>query len=259
MAIRRPGATGRDGPAHPQSSTAQPRKPRPVVYPESDGKPLAETELHLIELFRLYGTVRGRFAERPDVYVGSNLFLYYEEGNPRAAVSPDLMVVVGVPKLPIRRTFKVWEEGLPPTFVIEITSKKTRREDLGGKRETYARIGVVEYLLYDPLAEYLNPPLQGFRLAGGAYQPLPAEPDGALISAQLGLRLALVDGRLRLFDAATGAPLLSPEERAAAAAARAAAESARAAAAEAEVARLRALLAERQGGANGHQHPPATP
>lgn len=243
MALRNQATTAQTAPA---------RKPRPIYYPESDGKPVAETELHFLELVRLHGAMRARYADRPDVYVGSNLFLYYEEGNPRTSISPDLMVVLGAPKLPLRRTYKLWEEGYPPTFVLELTSKKTRREDLGKQRDVYARIGVAEYVLYDPLAEYLKPALQGFRLVNGIYQPLPYEPDGSLVSEHLGIRLTLVVGRPRLFDAATGEPLLSPEERVQA-------EAARANAAEAEVARLHALLAERQGGANGQQRRPPSP
>ena len=48
-------------------------------------------------------------------------------------------------------------------MVFEITSRGTRLEDLGTKRALYAMLGVREYFLYDPLGEYLQPPLQGYR------------------------------------------------------------------------------------------------
>lgn len=215
---------------------------RRVQYPESDGKPMGETEVHVFELIRVLTTLRAWFQRLTGIYVGGNMMFYYEEGNPKAAISPDVFVVFGVPTSPPRRTYKLWEERVPPTVVFEISSRKTRREDLGKKREVYERIGVPEYVLYDPLAEYLRPPLQGYRLTDGAYAPIPAEPDGSLQSDALNLTLRLVRGRLRFFDRETGVELLSPEERADTEAARAEAEALRAAIAEARVAELEARL-----------------
>lgn len=186
---------------------------RLVHYPESDGKPMGETELHIRELIRLLQTLWERFEQRPDVYVGGDLILYYEEGNSHRSVVPDLFVALGASKEPQRRIYKLWEERVPPTMVIEVTSRGTAREDRRGKRTLYARLGVREYFLYDPLAEYLTPPLQGLRLAGNAYVDIPPEADGSLLSDALGLRLQLVNGRLRLFDAATGVLLLDPIEQ----------------------------------------------
>jgi Uma2 family endonuclease len=193
---------------------------RPVYYPESDGKPMGETEVHVFELISILTTLRAWFRRMADVYVGGNIMFYYEEGNPKASFSPDVFVVFGVPTVPPRRTYKVWEEGAPPTAVIEITSCKTRREDLTKKRVIYERIGVPEYVLYDPLGEYLRPPLQLVPLTDGVYTSVAPEPDGSLVSEALNLTLRLVDGRLRLFDRASGIELLSPEERADAAEAR---------------------------------------
>ena len=210
-----------------------------VDYPDNDGKPMAESPIHRDDMMRGIQTLQDAFAERADVYVSGNMMFYYEEGNPRAFVSPDVFVVKGVPKLPERRVYKLWEEGVAPAMALEVTSRSTRRVDLGKKRDTYARIGVREYLLYDPLAEYLRPPLQGFRLHEGEYHPIAPDADGALMSEELDMRLKLVDGRLRFFDRRTGAPLLSPSERAADA-------EARAAAAERRIAELEARLAQRQ-------------
>jgi Uma2 family endonuclease len=215
---------------------------RRISYPESDGKSMGETEVHVFELIRILTTLRAWFGRLADIYVGGNMMVYYEEGNPKASVSPDVFVVFGVPTTPPRRTYKLWEEGVPPTAVFETSSRKTRREDLTKKHDLYQRIGVAEYILYDPLAEYLRPPLQGFRLTGRAYAPITPEPDGALHSTALGLLLRQVDGRLRLLDRASGVELLSPEERAYV-------ETARAEAAEARVAELEARLR----GENGRQ------
>src|SRR5919205_2502076 len=134
-----------------------------IVYPERDGKPMAETDTHRQVMMDTITTLADFFRDRPDVYVAGNLLLYYEEGNPAAAVAPDVFVVFGVAK-GLRRTYKVWEEGHAPTVVIEFTSRATALEDQGNKRVLYAGLGVGEYFLCDPLAEYLVPPLQGFRL-----------------------------------------------------------------------------------------------
>ncbi len=153
-----------------------------VDYPESDGKPIAETDVHRQAIFDTIVTLSDFFRDRPDVYVTGNLLLYYEAGNPAAAVAPDVFVVFGVAKH-LRRTYKVWEEGRAPAVVIEFTSRATALEDQGNKRVLYAWLGVSEYFLCDPLAEYLAPPLQGFRLAEGEYRRLGADGTGAVVSA----------------------------------------------------------------------------
>ena len=116
-------------------------------------------------------------------------------------------------------------------------------EDLGTKRALYAMLGVREYFLYDPLGEYLQPPLQGYRLQEGEYQRLPPEGEGRLTSQALGMELRVEEGRLRLVNPATGERLLTPSE---ALMARRVAD-ARASQAEAELERLRAELARLRG------------
>jgi Uma2 family endonuclease len=240
-----------------------------IDYPESDGSPLGETDLHRDEIVDLVYALRQRYLDTPDVYVAGNLFVYTARGDRSAVVCPDVFLVKGVPKGP-RRTYRLWEEGQPPALVIEVTSASTRYEDLVEKKEKYAQLGVEEYFLFDPLDEYLSPQLQGFRLAGGRYWPIELEGDGSLSSRVTGLRLQVEDGqRLRLVDLATGQPLPRTVEEALArriaemraeeerlarrmaedslrieTAARQAAE-ARATAAEEELARLRRELAER--------------
>ena len=130
---------------------------QPIHYPERDGKPMAETDVHIDVLIYLREALRDYFRNKPQVYVAGNMLLYYEEGNPSACVAPDVFVVQGVAKGE-RRTYKVWEEGQSQTVVFEITSRGSRLEDLGTKRALYAMLGVQEYFLYDPLGEYLRPP-----------------------------------------------------------------------------------------------------
>ena len=190
--------------------------PAAVDYPSSDGQPMAESEFQLIPLIDAIAALRSHYAHREDVYAVGNMFLYYEEGNPRAVVAPDAFVVVGAPKH-IRHSYKLWEEPKAPDFVLEVTSRSTRTQDLGRKRELYASLGVREYWMFDPTGDYLAPRLQGFRLHGGDYRPLPSVTmvDGGLSlhSEALGLAVRLEAGeRLRFHDPVTGQDLLSYEE-----------------------------------------------
>jgi len=184
---------------------------RDVYYPDSDGKPMAETDLHREEMYDLIKALDRRYREAPDVYVSGNLFLYYVKGDPRAVVAPDVFLVKGVPKKS-RRVYKLWEEGRPPSLVIELTSDSSRDEDLSKKKSCYERLGVEEYFLHDPYQDYLDPPLQGFRLVNGRYQRIPPEADGSLRSLATGLLLRTEGKKLRLVDAATGKPLAWSEE-----------------------------------------------
>jgi Uma2 family endonuclease len=186
-----------------------------TLYPESDGEPMAETELHLEELVYVWQALKDRFEEEPDVFVGANLFLYYRRGDPAAVVAPDGFVVKGVPKrLPgnrRRRKYLLWEEGQAPCFVLETTSASTRLQD-SKKKGVYEALGVAEYFQFDPLGEYLSPRLQGYRLVEGRYRPVRAQPDGSLPSQATGVIFRPDGSQLRLTDAATGAPLLRKEE-----------------------------------------------
>jgi len=184
---------------------------REIHYPESDGQPMAETELHREEMTYLIQALQSWYREAPEVQVGGNLFLYYVQGDSRSVVSPDVYVTKGIPK-GLRRVYKLWEEKRAPNLVIEVTSDSTRDEDLFKKKGIYERLGVEEYLLFDPLGEYLDPRLQGYRLIGRRYQPLPPDSDGSLTSQTTGLKLRPEGHRLRLIDPATGEPLLSDQE-----------------------------------------------
>jgi Uma2 family endonuclease len=197
-----------------------------VNYPESDGRPMGETDEHRDEMVRQIELLRRFFAEQR-VYVSGNLLLYYEQGNPKRFVVPDVFVVRDLDPRK-RRVYKLWVERRPPDVILEVTSRKTKRKDTVTNPPLYARLGVREYFLFDPTQEYLDPPLQGQRLAGNRYEPIAADPQGALESEALGLRLQGEGGQLVLFRRDTGERLLTSEEARRAA--------------EAEVARLREEL-----------------
>src|SRR5436305_13190373 len=91
---------------------------REIEYPTSDGKPMAETDVHRQNMVDLIETLQDRYADDPDVYVSGNLLLFYNEGDRRTHVAPDVFMVRGVPKLPPRENYLVWEEGKAPDVVI---------------------------------------------------------------------------------------------------------------------------------------------
>lgn len=172
------------------------------IYPESDGKPMAETDVHRNLLTDLVFTLENHFRRQSDVYVSGNLLVYYVEGNPAKCFAPDVFVVRGVPKGQ-RRIYKLWEEGVAPQVVIELTSRKTSREDLQTKWKLYQELGVQEYFIFDPEYDYLDEPLLGYRLEEGRYVEQ-AIKDHRIISNELGLELVDTGKTLRLLDPATG-------------------------------------------------------
>jgi Uma2 family endonuclease len=201
-----------------------------IIYPESDGKPMAESDLHRDWMFRIIELLKLFFAGQR-VYVSGNLLIYYVEGDPKKSIAPDAFVVKDCDP-GRRRIYKLWEQGKPPNFVLETTSSTTRREDRNKKMRVYAQMGVAEYFLYDPLGDWLDPPLQGYRLEAGQYLRLEADKDGGITSQRLGLIFRLEEGHLVLFNPATEQRLQTAEERALQA-------EARAKALEQELARLR--------------------
>jgi Uma2 family endonuclease len=184
---------------------------------------MGETEFHVRLLLDLLAVLLDYFRNKPSVYVGANMFVYYTEGEPRDVVAPDLFIVFGVPKRE-RRIFKVWEEGKAPDVVIELTSASTRLEDLGTKKELYAELGVREYFIFDPLGEYLHPTLRAYRLVDGELMRVNGE---TVRSEILGLELRVEGNALRLYHPVEGkllTPLEAQEARRNAEAARRAAE-----------------------------------
>ena len=214
-------------PFHPvgnpnQGARSRPPGRRPLApsdYPESDGKPMAETPVHWRATVDATEPLHGFFEKRSDIYVGSDMFVYYREGDLRCNVVPDVWVAFGVAKLPERRTWLLWLEGTGPDFVLEITSKSTRREDEGRKKRLYEQLGVREYWQFDPTGDYLDPILKGRELGpDGKYRNLVLrERDGVLCHASLlGLDLCLEDGWLFYFDPTGNVRLLTPAEQRAA-------------------------------------------
>lgn len=180
-------------------------------YPTSDGKPMAETDWHRDLMLILIEVLRTFYAGKR-VYVSGNLLVFYEPGNRRRHISPDVFVVRGVENYQ-RPNYLIWEERCGPEVVIELTSSTTRREDQRRKMELYQdTLRVREYFLFDPLGDYLTPPLQGYRLRKGVYHPIRTV-NGRLYSQVLKLYLERFGRDLRLWDPATQQWLPTPAER----------------------------------------------
>lgn len=183
-----------------------------IVYPESDGKPMAETDRHRDQMIDYIQMLKYHFQHADDVYVSGNLLMYYEEGNPRKSISPDVFVVFGVAKK-LRDTYLIWEEANTPDFVLEVASPSTFTNDIGKKKNLYASVlSVKEYFIYDPMGQIV-PSFIGFRLIDGVYQEI-SFVNERLPSTVLGLELGEHEDVLRLYDPNTSQWLQTPAERA---------------------------------------------
>lgn len=183
-----------------------------VFYPETDGMPLPDGE-YQSPIFRdVLVPLENHFRNRPDTRVNGNTFLYYEEGNPRRFVSPDCYVAFGVDVASILHfnTYRLWEVGKPPDFVLEIGSHSTANNDMGEKRNLYARLGIGEYWRFDSSGgDFYREPLVGEYLVDGEYRRFELQREaGGMVwghSPALNLDLCWEAGRLRYYDPAAGA------------------------------------------------------
>ena len=178
-----------------------------VVYPESDGKPV-ESRQHYEVAHYVMSAFRGRFGDSADY--AANHGLYYEEGNPKKVVVPDVYWIADKPRNLMLRTYLLWEEGRVPNFVLELASAFAKKRDAEKKRKLYARLGVKDYFRFDPVGGVMTPILQGLRLEAGEYEPVPAvallDGGSSVYSEELKLELRAWPGplpKLRLYDPAT--------------------------------------------------------
>jgi len=186
-----------------------------VVYPTSDGEPMAETHIHVRAIMLLHQALEDFFRDRPDVFVASDMFWYWEEGNSDLKVAPDVMAVVGArPRDPLeRRCYFSWEEGgIVPAVVFEMASEGTWRKDLGEKRDRYQRLKVPEYFIFDPEVLYLNTPIIGSACKTTGMSAF-LRPAPEVFESQLGFQLRAEDSMLRLIDSRTNQTILTRAEQ----------------------------------------------
>jgi Uma2 family endonuclease len=118
-----------------------------VVYPDSDGMPMAENTLQYEWIVTIKGGLDAIFAHEPNAFVAGDLLWYPVEGNPKIRIAPDAMVAIGRPK-GYRGSYKQWEEGgLAPQVVFEVLSPGNRLAEMIRKFQFYDQYGVEEYYI----------------------------------------------------------------------------------------------------------------
>ncbi len=164
--------------------------------------------------------VRSYFNRQAVAMVSGDTPVYYrDETGQQRLVMPDLYVALGVQAASVRRRNGYFIElvGKPPDFVLEIASESTYPNDLGAKRDLYARLGVGEYWRFDGTGgQYYGEPLAGERLADGEYRRLEIHRGPRELawghSPTLGLDLCWFPERLRFYDPIERAYLLNLDE-----------------------------------------------
>ena len=152
----------------------------------------------------------------PTTLVAAEMFIYYEEGNPRVFVAPDVYVIPNVGN-ELRRSYFTWLESEVPKFAMEVISHSTVRNDLARKWDLYQSWGVQEYWQYDPEGQSMRPLLRGNQLVDGQYVPIDVEVDSETgrcqgFSPVLNLELHGRRAWFRFRDPATGRYLPNLEE-----------------------------------------------
>ena len=176
-----------------------------VVYPSSDGEPLAETSVHIDAIINAVITLRN-YLEGQQAIVLADQFLYYVQGFPKFRVAPDVMVIFNVPP-GARDNYKVWEETQVPSVIFEMTSAGTKDRDEIVKKDLYEGLDVPEYWQFDPKGEWIPEKLRGYRLRDGVYAPIT---DGR--SEPLQLRLEVDGSLIAFYREDTGEKLLASDE-----------------------------------------------
>lgn len=121
-----------------------------VVYPVTDDMGEHEIQRLIAELLR--PMLARWLADRRIVgHAGADQFIYYERGNPAKRVAPDVYVLPGVPQELLIPSWRVWETGIVPSFVLEIVGDDIRK-DYDDCPTIYDAIGVQELAIFDPHA-----------------------------------------------------------------------------------------------------------
>ncbi len=182
---------------------------RPTIflegYPFEDDEPMGATQFHSEQIITLYDQLKRHFEINNLIHVGADNYIYYREGDISKVVEPDIYVVFGVDKYPLRRSFYTWTEGAGPVAVFEFLSDSTANQDRYDKVGLYlSDIGVQEYFIHQP--EMKKPSeFRGWqRSASGNIIEIEPDAAGGLFSEALNLWLRWED------DQTTHVRLLRP-------------------------------------------------
>ena len=184
-----------------------------VYYPDTDETVVPEGVLDFLLSVRLVSSLLAFFSERNDVKIFGNVMFYYEKGNIKKVVSPDVMICFGLETMPTR-VYKLWEEKVVPSVVIEFASESTWFKDVSTKIALYQKLGVAEYFVFDPEYKNLPQPLVAFRLGDGVFVEQEIV-NNRIYCEALGLELVDTGETLRLFNPKVNEFLMTPEEMAA--------------------------------------------
>ncbi|KAM3099345.1 Uma2 family endonuclease [Phormidesmis sp. 146-35] len=168
--------------------------PTSIVYPDSDGLPISDNTRQLEYIVYIKKGIDWLFSDNPQVFVGSDLLWYPQEGNNKLRQAPDVMVVFGRPKGDWG-SYQQWkEDNLPPQVAFEIISPSNTIPEMTCKFQLYDRYGIEEYYIYDP--DRLS--LGGFVRQEGRLEAI--EPIEGWVSPRLKIRFTLgQDGSLELY------------------------------------------------------------
>jgi Uma2 family endonuclease len=176
-----------------------------IVYPDSDGKPMADNTKQARWIMVLFGNLLALFRDTPNVFVAADLFWYPVPGQPDVRTTPDVLVAFGRPKGD-RGSYKQWEEGdVPLTVVFEVLSPGNTVAEMIKKQAFYEDHGVEEYYLYDPDSNLLAVHIR----QGETFRRV--RQINGFVSPRLGIRFDLSGEEMRVYYP-DGKPFLTFEE-----------------------------------------------
>ncbi|MEM6426033.1 MAG: Uma2 family endonuclease [Cyanobacteria bacterium P01_H01_bin.119] len=130
-----------------------------ALYPDSDGKPMADNTLQYRWIVRLVTNLKQLLLGQTALVAGDLLWYPVQvDAPPVPAQAPDVIVVLGRPgvdspgaTLHERSSYKQWEEdNVAPQVVFEILSPSNSAREMLAKQSFYGKYGVLEMFFYDP-------------------------------------------------------------------------------------------------------------
>lgn len=168
-------------------------KQQNIVYPDSDGQPMADDTKQFRYIVTIQGGLDSFFKDDPNVFVAGDLLWYPMEGNNTIRQAPDVMVVFGRPKGD-RGSYQQWRENnIPPQVVFEVLSPGNRLAEMVRKLRFYERYGVEEYYIYDPD----DGDLTGWLRSGEDLNEITSME--GWVSPRLGIRFEIIGNELQLY------------------------------------------------------------
>ncbi len=191
--------------------------PSAEELPDSDDTPVDNQLQHLIPGL-LEAILAIIWSERMDWYFGVDMGIYYDPQQPTDVIVPDGFLSIGVPRIidsDLRLSYVLWDEQVIPTMVLEVVSQ-TRRGEYSKKKEDYAKMGVLYYVIYNPLRKR-KPRLEVYQLNNQEYDLLEGEPVwlseiGLGIGKEIGVYQGVEREWLYWYDR-EGKRYFTPEER----------------------------------------------